>query len=118
MTILLLTGSWVSSKQTDEIVKYDVSISTHSTSSATYVKNVCENGAIPDGRADNTPVFQRLLDEMGGLGGGTVFIPAGEYVIRGSLRIPANVTLKGVSEFTTAAKCSASAGNGQSSHMS
>ena len=57
--------------------------------------NVVDAGAIPDGSADATAVFQRLLDEAGKAGGGVVEVPAGQFRINGNLSIPANVTLQG-----------------------
>lgn len=58
--------------------------------------NVMDMGAKPDGSTDNTAVFQAALDEAGKAGGGTVLVPAGKYAIKGNLKIPAAVTLKGV----------------------
>ena len=58
--------------------------------------NVQEAGAVADGQADGTAVFQRLLDDAGRAGGGVVAVPAGRYAIKGNLKIPAGVTLQGV----------------------
>jgi len=58
--------------------------------------NVLDAGAVGDGETDNTAVFQKLLDDAGKAGGGTVHVPAGRYRIEGTLSIPAAVTLKGV----------------------
>lgn len=58
--------------------------------------NVSDAGAIGDGETDQTATFQRLLDEAGRGGGGVVEVPAGRYVIRGSLSVPADVTLQGI----------------------
>ncbi|HOB99324.1 MAG TPA: glycosyl hydrolase family 28-related protein [Verrucomicrobiota bacterium] len=55
-----------------------------------------EAGATPDGTADWTAAFQKLLDQAGAAGGGAVAVPAGRYRISGHLVIPANVTLPGV----------------------
>ncbi|MFA5193006.1 MAG: glycosyl hydrolase family 28-related protein [Verrucomicrobiia bacterium] len=57
--------------------------------------NVKDAGAIGDGTTDHTVVFQRLLDEAGKVGGGVVDVPAGRYVIKGNLSVPAGVTLQG-----------------------
>jgi hypothetical protein len=57
--------------------------------------NVVDFGAQGDGRADCTEAFQRALDRMAAAGGGTVFVPAGRYVIKGTLRVPVSVTLRG-----------------------
>ncbi len=57
--------------------------------------NVKDAGAVGDGTTDQTAVFQRLLDEAGKAGGGVVDVPAGRYVIKGNLSVPAGVTLQG-----------------------
>jgi hypothetical protein len=57
--------------------------------------NVVEAGAVGDGQADCTAIFQRLLDAAGKAGGGAVEVPAGRYRINGALSIPAGVTLQG-----------------------
>jgi hypothetical protein len=58
--------------------------------------NVVDAGAVGDGTADCTAVFQRLLDEAGQAGGGVVEVPAGRFRVDGSLAVPANVTLQGI----------------------
>ncbi|MFA6563081.1 MAG: glycosyl hydrolase family 28-related protein [Verrucomicrobiia bacterium] len=58
--------------------------------------NVKDAGAVGDGKTDHTVVFQRLLDDAGRAGGGVVDVPAGRYVIKGTLSVPAGVTLQGV----------------------
>ncbi len=60
-----------------------------------YSITVTELGAKNDGSQDATSVFQKALDEMGKLGGGIVYVPAGNYKIEGTLKIPAGVTLQG-----------------------
>ena len=57
--------------------------------------DVKQGGAVGDGQADCTAVFQKLLDEAGAAGGGVVEVPAGRYRINTGLSIPANVTLAG-----------------------
>lgn len=56
---------------------------------------VREFGAKGDSVTDDTPAFTAALARMGEEGGGTVFVPAGSYVVRGNLVIPHNVTLRG-----------------------
>lgn len=46
--------------------------------------------------ADNTAAFQRALSRAGQAGGGTVYVPAGNYRFAGSLRVPKGVELRGV----------------------
>ncbi|MBM4104164.1 MAG: S-layer protein, partial [Planctomycetes bacterium] len=57
--------------------------------------NVLDFDAKADGRQDCTESFQKALDSMRDAGGGTVFVPQGRYVIKGTLRIPVSVTLRG-----------------------
>jgi len=65
---------------------------------ATVVAGEAAQWRVPagDGTNDQTAVFQRLLDEAGKAGGGVVEVPAGKYVIKGTLSVPAGVTLQGV----------------------
>lgn len=60
---------------------------------ATY--DVTDYGAVADGQTDNTNVFQKLLNKVGDLGGGIVYVPSGRYAIKGALSIPKGVTLRG-----------------------
>lgn len=62
--------------------------------------SVSHFGAVGDGKADDTAFFQNALNACGKAGGGIVTVPAGSYCIKGHLRIPANVTLRGT--FTSA----------------
>ncbi len=58
-------------------------------------------GALGDGVTDDTGAFQTALNRMGAQGGGTVRVPAGNYLIKTHLRIPTSVTLEGVSVLPT-----------------
>ena len=57
--------------------------------------NVLAFGASGDGKTDCTKAFQKALSRMESAGGGTVFVPAGKYVIKGNLTVPTSVTLRG-----------------------
>lgn len=57
--------------------------------------SVKDDGATGDGVTDVTSIFQSRLNALGNLGGGTLFVPGGRYVIRGALVIPRGVTLRG-----------------------
>ena len=57
--------------------------------------NVLDFGALGDGKTDCTESFQQAMDTMRNAGGGTVFVPEGRYVIKGTLEIPTSVTLRG-----------------------
>jgi hypothetical protein len=61
--------------------------------------SVADFGATPDGTTDNTAAFQKALDRAGQAGGGVVNIPAGRYRFDGSLTIPREVALRGVSGY-------------------
>ena len=57
-----------------------------------------EYGAKGDGITDDSAAFQNALNAVGnsgGVGGGVVYVPAGDYTFYGSLTIPAGVTLQG-----------------------
>ncbi len=58
--------------------------------------SVKDFGARGDGRADDTAEFQRGLDRAKEVGGGSLYVPAGRYVIRGRLHVPTGVTLRGI----------------------
>ena len=55
-------------------------------------KNVTDHGVLPDGKTDNTAALQSLLNDFGRGLGGTLYFPAGQYVI-GSLELKSNTTL-------------------------
>ncbi|MCQ2424915.1 MAG: glycoside hydrolase family 55 protein [Lachnospiraceae bacterium] len=52
-------------------------------------------GADPTGEKDSTSAIQKALTNCGSLGGGTVFLPAGRYLVSSSISIPSGVTLRG-----------------------
>ena len=54
-------------------------------------------GARGDGVADDTAAIQKALDEAG-KAGGRVLIPAGRWLVAGSLRVPPGVSLSGVAQ--------------------
>ncbi len=52
-------------------------------------------GIVGDGVTDVTDELQTALVSVSNLGGGTLFLPAGNYKISGTLTIPSRVTLRG-----------------------
>lgn len=52
-------------------------------------------GEEPSDEKDHTARLQSLLDKAAAEGGGIVFVPGGEYCIRGALAVPEGVELKG-----------------------
>jgi uncharacterized protein YjdB len=57
--------------------------------------SVADFGITGDGITDVTQQFQDLLNQLGTLGGGTLFVPEGLYVIKGNLLLPKGITLRG-----------------------
>ncbi|GBF74421.1 putative S-layer protein [Paenibacillus sp. 598K] len=55
-------------------------------------------GACPDGVRDNTAIFQDALQQLAEQGGGTLFVPPGQYRFEGSLVVPSGTEIRGVSE--------------------
>ena len=55
---------------------------------------VTDFGASPEAQ-DNTAPFARALAAAGGAGGGTVYVPAGNYRLRDGLVVPSGVELRG-----------------------
>ncbi len=61
------------------------------------IVSVLHYGAVADGRTDDTAAFQKGFDALRETGG-TLYVPAGYYLLRGNLRVPTGVELRGVSE--------------------
>ena len=59
-------------------------------------RSVLEDGAVGDGKTDNTAAFQKSLDAMAKAGGGVVSIPRGNFFFAGHLNVPNGVTLQGI----------------------
>ncbi|RQV96564.1 hypothetical protein EH221_04735 [bacterium] len=66
------------------------------------ILNVKNFGAQGDGVTDDTPAFQKAFLAAEQMGGTILFIPTGNYLIKGRLDVPAHVVLKGVFEAPTA----------------
>jgi len=63
--------------------------------SLTAAVSVRDFGACGDAVTDDTAAFQKALDAVHKLGGGTVWAPTGRYLFKGTLHIPQGVTLRG-----------------------
>ena len=78
--------------------------------------NVKDYGAVGDGVADDTVAIQAALDAAGSLvisdtpftgygyvvkGGGTVVLPAGQYLTSATLTVPQNVSVEGAGKYST-----------------
>src|SRR5262245_30142295 len=55
--------------------------------------NVRTLGALGNGQTNDTVAFQKALDQCAAAGGGTVIVPAGDYLI-GSIELKSNTTLQ------------------------
>ena len=60
-----------------------------------YTCDVLDYGAVGDGVTNDTSAFQSAIDAVANQGGGTVYVPAGSYVINGSLTVRRSVYLVG-----------------------
>lgn len=72
--------------------KLSGAVSTHPESGA---QNVRDFGAAGDAVSDDTAAFQRMMDAVAHAGGGTVYAPPGKYLFKGTLNVPAGITLRG-----------------------
>lgn len=52
-------------------------------------------GADPTGETDSTSAIQTALNRAGNMGGGTVFLPVGKYLVSSTIYVPAYVSLVG-----------------------
>ena len=77
------------------ITEYHVYRDTLPTPGGKLLVNVMSYGANGDGKTDNTKAIQDAMDAVAAAGGGTVFIPNGKFVVKGYLRVPTGVTLRG-----------------------
>jgi uncharacterized protein YjdB len=57
--------------------------------------SVKDYGASGDGITDVTTIFQGRINALGLLGGGTLFVPEGKYVLKGNLILRKGVILRG-----------------------
>src|SRR4051794_24640358 len=60
---------------------------------ATTTVTITDLGAVSDGKTLTSPAIQKAIDDVSAKGGGTVVVPAGDFVV-GTLLLKDNVTLK------------------------
>jgi len=65
-------------------------------SGRSFSRDVSQFGAKGDGKTDDTAAFQKALDAAHAADGGVVHVPAGRFLIAGSLNVPQGVALEGV----------------------
>ena len=56
------------------------------------VFSILDYGAVPDGRTKNTQAFSKAIQACRSAGGGTVLVPAGQY-LTGPINLTSNMTL-------------------------
>ncbi|QGQ94022.1 hypothetical protein EHS13_03400 [Paenibacillus psychroresistens] len=61
-----------------------------------YVITASPYNAVGDAVTDNTTAIQNALNAAGTAGGGTVFVPAGQFKVTGTLSVPTGVELRGI----------------------
>jgi len=59
---------------------------------------ICDFGAVPSDRRDDTAAILAAVEAAKAAGGGTVLVPVGRFGMRGTINLPENCTLAGVSE--------------------
>ena len=87
---LLLLAHW-------SVAQNNKNVNIHPYPESVDVVSVLDFGAKADGRTDDTQAFQKALNSFG-TKGGTVYVPRGSYLFKGSLNVPQAVTLKGAFE--------------------
>lgn len=65
------------------------------------ILSVKDAGALGDGITDESNAFVNALLELSQRGGGTLWVPAGSYVISQALAVPPNVTIRGDGAYST-----------------
>jgi len=73
----------------------DTALKAHDDALATIAINVRDFGAIGDGVADDSTPIQNAINHVESLGGGTVLLPNGTYLVKKSLLLPSNIHFKG-----------------------
>ncbi|MEM9444512.1 MAG: glycosyl hydrolase family 28-related protein [Verrucomicrobiota bacterium] len=66
---------------------------------ALYVATNAPFGVSSNGTNDVTQALQRVLNQAGKDGGGTVYLPQGRYRLTKPIRVPSGVELRGVNDF-------------------
>lgn len=72
--------------------------------------NVADYGAVGDGTTDNTTAFSNALSAASSLGGATVLVPPGTYLVNGTLTLHTGTVLAGASRTSSIIKQAATTG--------
>jgi hypothetical protein len=72
--------------------------------------DVQDYGAVGDGTTDNTSAFNQALSAANALGGATVLVPPGTYLVNGSLQLHTGTALRGASRSSAIIKQAATTG--------
>src|SRR5688572_19507470 len=67
----------------------------HSNADAPPTQDAASFNIRPNTPDDQTPAIQKYLDHVAKLGGGSAYLPPGQYTVQGSLRVPTAVSLAG-----------------------
>ena len=87
-----LASHWLSGFVTD----WHVAGTVYPTDDIIVTPHYAENfGIVADGTTDVTDAIQTALISIDNLGGGALFLPAGNYKVSGTLTVPSRVTLRG-----------------------
>lgn len=88
----VLSSNWMRGK----VTHWHIAQTQYPTDDLIVTPHYAENyGIVGDGVTDVTDAIQEALISVSNLGGGALFLPAGQYKISGTLSIPARVILRG-----------------------
>lgn len=70
--------------------------------------NIKDHGGVGNGSTDNTTALNNALSEAVDVGGGTVYLPSGDYIVNDEFTIPQGVSIVGSGRSTTTITSTAS----------
>ena len=108
LCIFISITAFISCYSQTPVIKWELAdLKYPATDAFVYGLNVMDYGADPTGNTDQTSLFQSLLDVLGSRtrndgtradgtpNGGVLYLPEGNYLIRGTLTLPKGVTIRG-----------------------